>query len=231
MSYIDTFDNEFIGYFGGIPVYHPLEVVPPSADPRDFACGPENLVIGGGDGDYPGLVVKNVGETVNCFVRDWLERQKGLYRDPDEDKALLSLIDNWPGASLRKNPFWYQGYWESVFEFAGWHLAEYVEFSTRCTSPAFPRPFVPVEHVKNALENWLAASVGEFCLLAMPELAENAIQQLGDLRRHVDEVYRNILLLPPGYRGDGRREVNNQVIWGTSAWRIEREQNPLTIRR
>ncbi|MFN7733623.1 MAG: hypothetical protein ACK5OB_17125 [Pirellula sp.] len=224
MSYIDSFDHEFIGYFGGIPVYHPLEAVPASADTRDFACGPENLVIGGGSGEHPGLVVKDVGETVNCFVQDWLASHEARY--PNEHKALLPIIDAWPGASLRTNPGWRIGYWERVFEFAGWNVANYVEFSTRCVSPAFPRPFVPSEHGDGSLEWWLAASVGEFCLLAMPELAQDAIQQLGDLRSHIakriDAFSGNILLSPPGYPVWG---------WGTSAWRIQREQNPPTIRR
>lgn len=75
MSYIDTFDNEFVGYFGGIAVYRPLEVVPAHPDdPQDFGCGPENLVIGGGRGEHPGIVVKAPGEAVVCFVRAWLRR-------------------------------------------------------------------------------------------------------------------------------------------------------------
>ena len=70
MSYIDTFDHEFVGYFGGLPVYHPLEVVPPTPDcPQDFGCGPENLVIGDGPGERPRLIVKDTGKTVGCFVR------------------------------------------------------------------------------------------------------------------------------------------------------------------
>jgi hypothetical protein len=79
---------------------------------------------------------------------------------------------------------------------------------------------------------WLAASVGEFILFAMPELAQDAVHRLGDLRRHVSgDIYRNLLLLPLGYHAWGRREVDNQVTWGISAWRIQREQNSLTIRR
>ena len=47
MSYSDAFDHEFVGYFGGIPAYHLLEVVPADPDaPRDFGRGPETLVIG-----------------------------------------------------------------------------------------------------------------------------------------------------------------------------------------
>jgi hypothetical protein len=226
MSYSDTFDNEFIGYFGGIPVYHPLEVVPPSPDrPEDFACGPENLLIGGGSGEYPGIVVKAPAKTVVCFVRAWLDETPFL--SPDERQALRPAVEAWPDASERRQTRWSD--WQHFFEFAGWRAADYVEFSTRCASRAFHRPFDPGKDA--CLEQWLAASVGEFVLFAMPELAEDTVQRLGDLRRHVSgDLYRNILLLPPGYSVWGRREVDSQVTWGISAWRIERMQNPRTVR-
>jgi hypothetical protein len=227
VSYIDTFDNEFVGYFGGIPVYHPLEVVPalPNEDPGRFACGPENLVIGGGSGEHPGIVVKAPGETVVCFVRAWLDETPFL--SPDERQALRPAVEALPDASDRRRM---QIDWQHVFEFAGWRVADYVEFSSRCASRAFHRPFDPGKDA--SLEQWLAASVGEFILFAMPELAEEAVQRLGDLRRHLcGDLYKNILLLPPGYPVWGRREVDHQVIWGISAWRIQREQNPCTSRR
>jgi len=226
VSYIDSFDHEFVGYFGGIPVYHPLEVVPagPEDDPRNFACGPENLVIGGGSGEWPGLVVKETGETVGCFVRAWLHWYQR--HSPDEYQALRPAIEAWPGVSAGRET---GGYWRRIFEFAGWQAADYVEFSTRCASRAFPRPFIPEED--GHLEGWLAASLGEFILFAMPDLAEAAIRVLGDLRRHISWcLYGNILLLPPGYPVWGRQEVDNQVIWGVSAWRIQRAQNHLTRR-
>jgi len=230
MSYSDTFDSEFVGYFGGIPVYHPLEVVPalPDDDAQDFACGPENLLIGGGSGEHPGIVVKAPAETVVCFVRAWLDETPFL--SPDERQALRPAVEAWLDASERPQSRWPRRTdWRHVFAFAGWRAANYVKFSTRCASRAFHRPFDPGKD--DSLEQWLAASVGEFILLAMPELAEDAVQRLGDLRRHISgDLYKNILLLPPGYPVWGRREVDNQVTWGISAWRIQREQNPRTIR-
>jgi len=224
VSYIDTFDNEFVGYFGGIPVYHPLEVMPTwPDDPRDFACGPENLVIGGRSGEHLGIVVKEPGETVGCFVRAWLRWHEQHY--PDEHRALRPLIEAWPDASFREGM---RVHWGRVFEFAGWRATDYAGFSHRCAARAFHRPFDPEED--GSLESWLAASVGEFVLLAMPELAEAAIQRLGDLRRHLrGGIYSNLLLLPPRYPSWGRKEAGNQVTWGLSAWRIERAQNPPTI--
>lgn len=204
-------------FFGGIPVYHPLEIVPalPNDDPRDFVCGPENLLIGGGSGEHPGIVVKTPGDTVACFVRAWLRGQQHLVQDQD----LRPATEAWPDVSDRRET---RGDCRQVFDFAGWKAEDYVQFSTRCRSRAFHRPFDPGED--EFLEQWLAASVGEFILFAMPELADDVIQRLGDLRSHVSgDIYRNILLLPPGYPVWGRREVDNQVIWGISAWQIYRE--------
>jgi hypothetical protein len=237
VSYIDSFDHEFVGYFGGLPVYHPLEVVPADPDdgPRDFACGPDHLVIGGGSGEHPAIVVKEPGETVACFVRAWLHWHQWQY--PEEHAALRPAVDAWPDASGRVETC---GYWRRVFEFAGWQAADHVAFSRRCSSPAFCRPFTPHEDGSvhpfapggdGCLERWLAVSVGEFILLAMPELASDAIRRLGELRPHISEgLYCNILLLPPGYPCWGRREVGHQVTWGVSAWQIQRAQNPRTVR-
>jgi hypothetical protein len=227
MSFSDTFDNEFVGYFGGIPVYRPLEVVPalPDDHPLDFACGPENLLIGGGSGEHPGIVVKSPGDTVLCFVRSWLDQTPFL--SPDERQALRPAVESLSDACGRRQT---PSDWRYVFEFAGWRVGDYLKFSARCASPAFHRPFDPDKD--GSLEMWLAASVGEFILFAMSELALDAVQRLGDLRRHVTgDIYRNILLLPPGYQPCGRQEVDHQVNWGISAWRIQREQTPLTIRR
>jgi hypothetical protein len=225
MSYIDTFDHEFVGYFGGVPVYHPLEVVPATPNgPEDFGCGPENLVIGGGPGEHLGLIVKEVGETVGCFVRAWLRWYARHF--PDNYQVLRPTIEAWLDEPASEET---PDYWRRIFAFAGWGAADYEAFSGRCASRAFMRPFTPDED--GSLESWLAASVGEFVLCAMPELGGDPIRRLGDLRRHVTGgLYQNILLLPPGYPVWGRREVDNQILWGISAWRVQRVQNPLTNR-
>lgn len=43
MSYIDTFDHELVGFFAGLPVYHPLVV---HEDATEFSCNPNQLLIG-----------------------------------------------------------------------------------------------------------------------------------------------------------------------------------------
>lgn len=226
VSYIDIFDHEFVGYFGGTPVYHPIEVVPrlPTDGPEDFGCGPENLVIGGGSGEAPAIVVKQPGETVKWFVRSWINWCT-LY-NPPMYTTIAQAAGRWPDSVPPQET---EEYWSEVFEFAGWQLEYRETFTTRCASQAFSHPYCPDDGT--TLERWIAESVGEFVLYAMPELAALEIQRLGELRGHIaQELYGNILLLPPGYPVWGRREVNKKVVWGLSAWDIHRAQTPHTIR-
>ena len=60
MSYIDTFDHEFIGFIAGLPIYLPLETVTASDIPSEFGCSPQNLIIGGGDGEHPAIIVTDL---------------------------------------------------------------------------------------------------------------------------------------------------------------------------
>ena len=62
MSYIDSYKHELVGMFGSLPVYHPLEDIPGSSEPElsgEFACSTKQIVIGGGGGEWPGLVITN----------------------------------------------------------------------------------------------------------------------------------------------------------------------------
>lgn len=225
MSYIDTFDNEFVGYFGGLPVYHPLETVPNTpAVPRDFGCSPDNLVIGGGAGEHPAIVIKSPSEAAMFFLKAFTAESNSSLR-PEQRALLQPIVDNWWNDKSRL----FTCPWARTFDFAGWKVADYVKFATRCTSSALPRPFD--SQIDERLEQWLAASMGEFTLLAMPELVPDVVARLGDSISCVyGGEYQNVLLVPPGYRTWGRREIAGQVTWGISAWRIERHNHPLTER-
>ena len=224
MGYMETFDNEFVGYFGGLPVFHPLVDI---ADPEDcqrdaFGCGPETLVIGGGvgDGEHRAVVVLDAAAAVLSFVHAWREWYKGY--DPDVYRALTPTAEALPDAPDRRE----SNDWWGVLDFAGWGVEDYVNFDGRCKSRAFNRPFAPDRD--GILEAWLGASVGEFILLAMPELCRELTDQLGALRARARgcPLYENILLVPPGYSVRGRRERDDRITWGVSAWRVER--NPGT---
>jgi hypothetical protein len=68
MSYIDTINHSFVGTFANLPVYHPLENLDEEGV-DEFSATPKNLVIGGGSGEHPGLVIQNL----DYCVWDYLE--------------------------------------------------------------------------------------------------------------------------------------------------------------
>src|SRR4051794_20216804 len=111
---METFDNEFVGYFGGLPVFHPLvDMAEPEDSQRDaFGCGPETLVIGsgfGGGGEPGAVVVLAPAAAVLSFVHAWwvwCQGDKG--HDPDDYRALTPTLEALPAAPDRRdsNDWW-----------------------------------------------------------------------------------------------------------------------------
>lgn len=177
MSYIDSFDHEFVGYFAGRPLYHPLENIPGNTkDVCDFECSTEHLVLGGGSGEHPGLVIEKPSGTVAKFIDNCDQFDLN-------DDAEFQLLD--------------AQYANDIFLFAGWDSQNHHEFYTACMSNAMPCPFHP--DLNMSFEDWLGCSIGEFIFFAMPELARDLIAQYAPHRRGTPRtVYNNILLPTPG---------------------------------
>lgn len=210
MSHIDTFDHEFIGFFGPLPVYHPLVIVE-GAGGDEFSCTPNQLVIGGG-GEHPGLVIQTPEIAVEWFISQWVDLvQEGTLK-PSETLP-NDVIHQWDEYFQRRveSP-------ESLLYFAGWRAETYHHFYETCISPAFHRPFVQQDD--GILENWIATSVGEFVFYAMPDLTPTIETHYPDVRKYVKDVlYMNIMLPPPGYPLPyGRKLVDGQFVWGNSRW-------------
>lgn len=69
MSYIDCFDHEHVGFFSGYPLYRPLEKFEPD-DTLDgqFSCHENNIIIGGGYLEHPGLVIRDLDYVAAEFI-------------------------------------------------------------------------------------------------------------------------------------------------------------------
>lgn len=98
MSYIDTIKHELVGYINGLPIYHPLETVTDGKwGDYDFSCSPENLVIGGGAGEHPALVIHNLGSLAALYILLCIERHTEHFADgfiapPEETNNRLNEI-------------------------------------------------------------------------------------------------------------------------------------------
>jgi hypothetical protein len=204
MSYIDTFDHELVGFFAGLPLYHPLEVVV-GAGGDEFGCTPSQLVLGGSSGEHPAVVLTNPTAAAASFL------QAALPPDgPPLSAEAQQFIDELPRS------------WECL-HFAGWGIDDFVAFHERCIAPGFVTPFNAEQD--RLVEDWVLRSLGEFVYFSMPELAPDVRAHLADVCARVSGPrYYNVQILPPGYAPPaGRyRAPSGTVIWGNYAWRVDR---------
>jgi hypothetical protein len=208
MSYIDTFDHELVGFFAGLPLYHPLETVADSGG-DEFGCTPRQLVLGGGSGEHPAIVLREPPAAVAMFLQAAL---------PPDAPALApesqQFLDETPPL-------------DECLHFAGWRIADFVSFQERCQALSFVRPY-RVEQ-DGLLEEWVLCNLGEFVYFAMPELSPDVPTQLADICAQVrGPRYLNVQILPPGYAAPAgrRRSASGDVIWGAYAWTTGRRTTP-----
>ncbi len=203
MSYIDTFDHEFVGLFANIPLYHPLVAVKGEPDDYDFGTNPKHLVLGGGSGEHPAVVLTRPDYAAALFVSDWLVKGKAVDAGKKWDAFLDGVLAKEPSEYLR---------------FAGWNAKDHHDFYARCRSQALTTPYD--EKKDGAFERWLAACLGEFVYFSMPDLIKGFERRLSGVRKCVREpVFMNVLGPTPGYPPlYGRIVKNGKLIWGHSRW-------------
>lgn len=177
MSYIDCFPHEIVGLFGSLPVYHPLVDIEGTADPHheDFPCTTRQLVLGGGGGEHPGMVLRSSDRAVAEF----------LIHNPEIELS---------GALEREI---YEEYVSAgpEFHFAGWSSRHHHDFYHLCVTGSLPHTFNPDAGI--SFETWLLLGFGEFIFYAMPELAPGVVAKLSLSRRPVHTYFNNILAIPP----------------------------------
>lgn len=205
MSYIDTIDNEYVAHLAGYPIYHPLDSI--SDRPYghfDFGCSPSNLVLGGGSGEHPGLVIHRLDALALHFVDASIN---GLTPEEDDNK----MCDWFP-----IDDYLFLG-WENHFEFAGWSVAQFQDFYQCCSSPTLLWPFNPQSI--ESVEKWLAISIGEFVWFSLAELIPN-LSEVRDRHPRLQVLCQNVMTIPPGYpKTAGRLTIDSHdVQWGNYRW-------------
>ncbi|WP_300671565.1 hypothetical protein [Desulfoluna sp.] len=183
MSHIDSFKHEIVGLFGNVPVYHPLEEIQ-----GDFVCTPKNLVLGGGSGEHPALVIESPLKAVAWFLNHELEPLRNTELSA-ERFPLKTKVDAWSpiiAPYLTSSP-------HDILTFYEWDKETYSRFGTLCKSPALPNPLDD-----EPLETWLILGMGEFVFFAMPHLAPEIMTKLEDPYPCFHHTYHNnIMVIPP----------------------------------
>ena len=200
MSYIDTFDHELVGFFGGLPIYHPLETVIESST-WEFGCNPSQLVLGGGEGEHPAVIYIRPIFSVIAYLK------AAIVRFQNEKALPLEILD----VDISSN---------KALSFAGWELEDFTNFHIRLNSPAFVSPYSKSQ--ETSLLNWIMANIGEFVYFSMPELLhfdplENLVKSI--MVSHT--LFNNVMILPAGYSVEAgrKRMLDNSIKWGQYHWK------------
>lgn len=189
MSHIDSYEHELVGYFAGYPVYHVLDTevdYEPDSDDRDFYIGYRQLVIGGGSGEHPGLVMVSSDLAVKAYV---LAVNDDECR-PNEHKFNL---DESLESELKSELAYTKT--RDMVVFAGWATTTHVDFYKLCQSDAMLHPYHEDDYL-TSFEDWLLQGFGEFIYFAMPDLAPETVAKFKPLAPESNPSEYNNILLP-----------------------------------
>lgn len=181
MSYIDTIKHELVGQFNGLPIYHPLESETSNQwGDYDFNCTPDNLVLGGGAGEHPALVLHDLGGLSAYYILHCIENS-------DLPKDTINRV--WDIAHRTKEHL----------EFCGWSMGQIHRFVENSKSEVNNTPF---NSDTDNIENWIKYSIGEFIFYSLPELNPD-YQEIINLEGMKDNFlgywFCNVTCPPPNY--------------------------------
>jgi len=204
MSYIDSYEHEYIGSLGYLPIYHPLqEIEGDDWGGYDFSASPGDLILGGGSGEHPGLVVHKLESSAAKFLYDQLTEEEEESLAKSDKEYLLNLC-----------------YADDVLEFCDWTVRQYANLTAMAASEAFGSPLEEDE----AVEDWLRKSLGELVYYSLPELNPEHEKLAAMFSRFsIDATMHNVLCVPPGYPPcGGRRTTDGESTWGYHRWDVAR---------
>ena len=172
MSHIDSFKHELVGYLGVIPVYHPLEDID-----GDFACTINQLVIGGGSGEHPALVIENLVHAVALFLKEEIPDIKKL-------RPWESIIAPY----LNKTS-------SELLTYYDWTEETHENFSEMSRSET-----LQYQRMRHEIDDWIILGIGEFVFFALPQLANELMSQLDNPYEEFRHMrYNNIMVVPPNF--------------------------------
>lgn len=206
MSYIDCFQHELLGYFNGLPIYHPLEkVIGDGWGEYDFSCTPDNLILGGGAGEHPGLVLHNLPALVAGYLLLAMEFHKLHFPEitiPISEKTIDDI------QCL---------YYKSELEFCNWSMSNIHEFVECAKSPLHSTPLKENQEV----ERWITDSIGEFIYFSLPELLHDKYNILFDEFRKWRTPYcmSNVVCPPPNYIKTKKESMSDHSFKGVGFFR------------
>ena len=177
MSSIDSFAHSLVGYFVGLPVYLPKEDID-----GEFRCTTKQLLLGGGSGEHPAVVIEPL-----AAVARFLEREL-----PNTNMS-PELLEKW--CTVYKPYLEYDD--AKLLTFFEWKINTYHSFFERCHNSNTINSY-HVYSDRMSLNEWLILGFGEFVFFSLPNLCHEIVSQLSDPYKQFDHVqFSNVLVVPP----------------------------------
>lgn len=180
MSTIDCFKHSFLGTFCEyVPIYIPHETI----DRDDLGADVGEIILGGGGGEHPALVISDLDSCVLSFL-NYLVDDDCDYKSEDIDKILTEKDKKY--LYYRNNTFIYY-YWQII------HYASFHKAINRYTED-YKFPFRD--------EMYIQCSIGELVFHSLPFLITDL--EVVKLRLQIKplvyhSIFSSIKVKPPEY--------------------------------
>jgi len=203
MSYIDSYDHEYIGSLGYLPIYRPLQIIEGDKwGGYDFSATPENLILGGGSGEHPGLVAHKLESLAAKFLYDQITDEEEESISKSDMDYIIDLC--YPG---------------KILEFCDWTVRHYSSLKEMAGAITFSTPLESEEEV----EDWICKSLGELVYYSLSELnpEHNKLAALFE-KFEIRPSMQNVTCPPPGFPARGGRKVEDgELKWGLHRWIVQ----------
>jgi hypothetical protein len=156
----------------------------------DFKADPGQLILGGGSGEHPAMVLSDPQAAVAYFLSQELCKLKSNDANP-ENFPLATQRDAWMPVleSFIRPP-------QELFVYFEWTEEQHEAFRNRCQN----NPLHEYHINELGFHSWLVRSFGEFVFFAMPDLAPELASRLKNPNSCVrHSYYNNIMMLPPNF--------------------------------
>lgn len=200
MSFIDTIEHSHVGSFMDISIYHPLVS---TTDNDDFLVTRKNLLIGGGSGEHPALILKDIDVCVWMFLDACFDLET---HEADEIKSARKgwqkISDNYNSSSEN-------------LDFISWSLEQLVQFSNRVKKKAKKelKYYQKKDEILSySIEMLINIMIGEFVFFSGKSLISEELNDYINNNLHdniVRPIFCAVVVQPKGYPTYGRYDVIN----------------------
>lgn len=207
MSHIDSFNHSQVGTFAGIPVYHALQDIDGKGG-GDFSATPKNLIIGGGSGEHPGMVIQDLDFCVWEFLTALVELQG---KEIDDFEFFTKFENGIPNYTMSEHTVY------SNLEYSGWSMKDIARFTERVNKifdDAIEYATYKDKFKNISTEHQINIMIGEFVFYSAKKLISEPMLEYieenkqifernngNDPQIYLDAPFEAIKVKPKGYPG------------------------------